>query len=187
MRLIIATLAVAVLSGCKASGLGDPPLVDLANRLYLDGSWNWVDSMVYSNYRPATDTRVHRGVYVITGTASLEAVDSTDVETYAMTATAEIMHLDSAGTEEVQNWVVMDIQFDDTVLVRNDSILRLSVEPIPPEAGATTNAIRWIFDSDQLWCTNWLKDSLPAGNGDNCSTTTTWTRDGAAPSPASRR
>ena len=168
--------AVIVIMSCKASDL-ESPLVDLANRLYLDGSWTWSDSTTYHDYIPSGESVPHHGSYIVSGTATLEPLDSTKAEQYLLTATADLVHVDSTATAEVTSWVVPGIQYDDTVEVRGDSIFGLAVEPIPPEAGPNTNLVRWILGSDQLWCTNWLTDTLPAGNADNCETVIRWDRD----------
>jgi hypothetical protein len=172
--LLASTVGFAVL-GCKASD-ANSPLVDLANRLYLDGSWTWSDSMTYSGYVSSGGSEPHYGSYIFTGTATLEAIDSADTEQYVLTATAGLEHVDSAGGAQITAWVVSDIQYDDTVEVRNDTIFSLSVEPIPPQAGSNTNLVRWVLDNRQLWCTNWLRDSLPAGNRDSCQTVIRWDR-----------
>ncbi len=160
----------------KGTEPGDSPLVGLANLLYLEGSWVWADSMVYSEYVPDDDVIAHYGSYVVSGTATIAAVDSVDEETYELTATAQVAHVDSTVNGEIASWTLTAIEYVDTVLVENDTIFGLSVEPIPPEAGATTDKIAWEFISGQLWCTNWLTDTLRPGNRDNCSTTITWVR-----------
>jgi len=161
---------------CKAGDLNSP-LVDLANRLYLDGDWTWADSMRYSNYVPAGQSVAHRGAYIFDGTATLEPGDSSSTESYFLTATATLTHVDSTGdSTEVVSWVIANITFEDTVEVRNDTIFNLSVEPIPPAANPNTNLIRWLLGSDRLWCTNWLTDTTAAGNADTCETVVTWTR-----------
>jgi len=161
---------------CKAGDVGSP-LLDLANRLYLDGEWVWSDSMIYADYIPAGETVPHRGAYILEGTATLEPTDSSSTESYVLSAVANLIHVDSTGdSTQVESWLVADIAFDDTVEVVNDTIYNLSVEPIPPGANANTNLIRWLLTSEELWCTNWLTDSTTAGNGDNCSTVITWVR-----------
>jgi len=161
----------------------DSPLVDLANLLYLNGEWVWSDSVVYSQYVPDDDVVPHHGLYVVSGTATMETVDSVEVETYELTATAQVAHVDSTEDEEVTSWTITDIEYVDTVFVENDTIFGLSVEPIPPEANATTARIRWVFEASQLWCTNWLTDTIRPGNRDNCATTVTWTRSDSSSTP----
>ncbi len=176
--LFLAVLSLASLTACKAGDVGSP-LVDLANRLYLDGEWSWADSMVYSNYVPDGESVPHRGSYILEGTATLEPGDSSAAETYVLSAVANLMHVDSTGdSTEVVSWVVADITFEDTVEVVNDTIYNLSVEPIPPQANANTDLIRWLLSNEELWCTNWLTDTLTAGNGDGCQTAITWVRTG---------
>jgi hypothetical protein len=166
----------------ETTGPGESPLVDLANRLYLAGEWAWVDSMAYAAYVPADDSVAHRGLYVVSGTATLDEVDSAEVETYVLTATAQIEHADSVDAQEIVSWLIENLEFEDTVEVRGDTIFGLDVEPIPPEAKPTTSQIDWLFQSDQLWCSNWLTDTIPQGNADSCSTKVSWRRtDGAAP------
>lgn len=182
MRLLFVLLATLSVAACflkPTEPEAGTPRIDLANRLYLSGSWTWADTMTYSAYVPDIDTVPHRGSYIVSGTATLEEVDSADVETYAMTVMSQIAHVDSAGDLEITAWVVTDIEFDDTVRVENDTIFGLEVEPIPPEANATTSDVRWVLNADQLWCTNWLKDTIPEGNRDNCRTVVSWVRAGA--------
>ena len=172
-RILLSTLVV--LAACKVADTGSP-LLDLANRLFLDGEWGWTDSVMYSAYVPAGDSVEHHGAYVLTGTATLEPVDSADVETYVLDAVAELTHVDSAAGVELELWTIPELAFQDTVFVRNDTIFKLGVEPIPPQANPNTNRIRWVLDATRLWCTNWLTDTLPAGNAENCRTVVTWLR-----------
>jgi hypothetical protein len=176
--LLFSGVALLSAASCFLEGTdpGDSPLVGLANLLYLDGSWVWADSMVYSQYVPDDDVIMHHGSYVVSGTASLETLDSMEVETYVLAATAQIAHVDSTVNGEITRWRLTGIEYVDTVFVENDSIFGLSVEPIPPDADPTTDRIRWVFRSSQLWCTNWLTDTIRPGNGDHCATTVTWTR-----------
>lgn len=181
MRFVLVFLASLTAAACflmPAEPEAGTPRVDLVNRLYLSGSWTWADTMTYSAYVPRTDSVAHRGSYIVSGTATLEEVDSADVESYAMVAMSQIAHVDSAGDLEITAWTVTDIEFEDTVRVKNDTIFGLEIEPIPPEANATTNGVRWVLNADQLWCTNWLQDSVPEGNRDNCRTVISWVRAG---------
>ena len=123
----------------------ESPLVDLANRLYLDGDWAWVDSVTYTADVPTGDSVEHRGCYIVAGTATLEPVDSTDIETYFLMGTAQPSHIDSTQFGEFADWTVHALEFEDTVRVENDTIFGLAVEPIPPEANPTTNRIRLEF------------------------------------------
>lgn len=170
--------AFLAMTSCFLKGTepGDSPLVGLANLLYLDGSWVWSDSMVYSQYVPDDDVLAHHGAYIVSGTATIAAVDSVDLETYELAVTAQVAHVDSTVNGEVESWVLSAIEYVDTAFVENDTIFGLSVEPIPPESNATTDRIRWEFQSGQLWCTNWLTDTIRPGNRDNCSTVVTWIR-----------
>ncbi len=176
--LLIGALTLLSLTSCFLKGTepGDSPLVGLANLLYLDGSWVWTDSMIYSEYVPDDDVVTHHGSYIVSGTATIETVDSVEVETYQLTATAQVRHVDSTEAGEVTRWTLTDIEYVDTVVVDSDTIFGLSVEPIPPAARPTTDSIRWTFESSQLWCTNWLTDTIRPGNRDHCSTTVTWIR-----------
>jgi hypothetical protein len=140
---------IVVLSACKATDPGSP-LVDLANRLFLDGEWGWTDSMMYSAYVPAGDSVEHHGAYVLIGTATLEPVDSADIETYVLDAVADLMHVDSTAGEERELWSIPELAFQDTVFVRNDTIFKLGVEPIPPQANPNANRIRWVLDASKL-------------------------------------
>jgi len=99
-------------------------------------------------------------------------------------ATADLFHVDSTASGEAQRWTVEGIEFEDTVTVSNDTIYGLSVEPIPPAAGANTNRIAWMLGASQLWCTNWLTARLPAGNADNCDTKVLWLRSASVDSTA---
>ncbi len=171
---------VLVLAGCFGEKDPASPLVGLASRLYLDGSWQWVDSMSYDNFIPVDELVPHRGNYIIAGTATLDVVDSAAVETYVLSATATLTHIDSTPSGEFANWSVADLQFEDTVEVRDGRITGLAVEPIPPEAHPNTSFIKWTFGSNQLWCTNYLKDPVPVGTNYTCRTVTTWVRDDTA-------
>lgn len=186
--LLFSSVALLSMTSCFLKGTepGDSPLVGLANLLYLDGSWEWADSMVYSDYVPDDDVIAHHGSYIVSGTATIETIDSTDQETYELSATAQVSHVDSTVNGEEESWTLIDIEYVDTVLIENDTIFGLSVEPIPPEANPTTNRVSWVFESSQLWCTNWLTDTIRPGNRDNCSTTVVWFRSdsGAASPPA---
>ncbi len=176
----LAFSGLAFLSAISCSLFGtepdDSPLVGLANLLYLDGSWTWADSMTYSGYIPDDEVLPHHGAYVVSGTATITTVDSVEVETYELVATAQVWHVDSTVNGEETQWTLTAIEYTDTVVVENDTIFGLSVEPIPPEADATTNGVEWEFTSNQLWCTNWLTDSLHQGNRDNCTTKIVWVR-----------
>ena len=176
-------IAGFLLAGCFLipTDVDESPLVDLANRLYLDGDWAWVDSVAYTVYVPTGDSVEHRGYYIVAGTATLEPVDSTDIETYVLIGTAQLTHIDSTQFGEFANWTVDALEFKDTVRVENDTIFGMSVEPIPPEANPTTNRIRWSFPSDRLWCTNWLTNTDPPSNAENCSTVITWDRTDETP------
>ncbi len=169
--------ALLWLLSCK-SITGVSPLVELANRLYLAGEWNWTDSMRYQSYYVEGDSLPHRGWYIITGTATIDDLDSSETERYALTATAELFHLDSVAETEVERWTVSEIEFVDTIEVRNDTVFGLSIEPIPPLAHPTTNGVSWILTAEQLWCTNWLTDTLRQGNGSDCYTMIQWARSG---------
>ncbi len=167
--------ALLWLLACK-SVTGESPLVELANRLYLAGEWTWTDSMRYQSYYVEGDSLPHRGWHIVTGTATIDDLDPAETERYALTATAELFHLDSVAETEVERWTVSEIEFVDTIEVRNDTVFGLSVEPIPPLARPTTNGVSWMLTAEQLWCTNWLTDTLPEGNGSDCYTTIWWTR-----------
>lgn len=171
--LLFLCATVPAIAACRDS-TGESPLVDLANRLYLDGDWTWTDSVSYQGY--AVGGEEHHGWYIVTGSASLDELDSLDFEAYALAATAVLFHVDSVGTAEREQWTVEEIEFADTVEIMNDTIFGLAVEPIPPEANPNTNEIVWSFGASQLWCTNWLTDSSTAGNGDDCRTTVRWER-----------
>jgi hypothetical protein len=175
--------ALLWLLACK-SITGESPLVELANRLYLAGEWTWTDSMRYQSYYVEGDSLPHRGWYIVTGTATIDDLDSSETERYALTATAELFHLDSVAETEVERWTVSEIEFVDTIEVRNDTVFGLSVEPIPPLARPTTNGVSWMLTAEQLWCTNWLTDTLPEGNGSDCYTMIRWAR-GAVESDSS--
>jgi len=175
-KVTLSLLGLLVIGACKAGDINSP-LLDLANRLYLDGEWTWADSMRYSNYVPDGESVPHRGAYILSGTASLEAADSASTETYVLSAVATLTHVDSTGdSTQIAAWVIPELTFADTVEVRNDTIFNLSVAPIPPRANPNTNFIRWLLGSDELWCTNWLTDTTVTGNGDGCATVITWTR-----------
>jgi hypothetical protein len=189
-RLLALALVALLIAACK-DATGESPLVDLANRLYLQGDWTWSDSTHYQDYLDPDDNLVHRGWYIITGAATIEeAGDSVEVETYLLAATAQLFHVDSTAGGEVERWTVENMEFEDTVTVSNDTIYGLSVEPIPPAAGANTNRVAWTLDAAQLWCTNWLTATLPSGNADGCETRVLWLRsesaDSAADSTAAR-
>jgi len=167
---------VCAAPGPRKSVTGESPLVELADRLYLAGEWTWTDSMLYESYYVEGDSLPHRGSYIITGTATIDDLDSTETERYELTATAALFHLDSVAETEVERWTVSEIEFVDTIEVRNDTVFGLSVEPIPPIARPTTNGVSWTFSAEQLWCTNWLTDTLPQGNGSDRYTTIRWAR-----------
>jgi hypothetical protein len=118
----------------------------------------------------------HYGYYIIAGTASLEPLDSAGTEEYTLTALATLFHVDSVGAEERELWTVPDIEYQDTVRIQNDTIFNLAIEPIPPQANPNTNLVRWVLNDEQLWCRNWLTDTIPAGNTEGCRTTITWRR-----------
>ncbi|MCH7489727.1 MAG: hypothetical protein IID05_03435 [Gemmatimonadetes bacterium] len=167
--------ALLWLLACK-SVTGESPLVGLANRLYLAGEWSWTDSMRYQSYYVEGDPLPHRGWYIVTGTATIDDLDSSETERYALTATASLFHVDSVAETEVERWTVSEIEFIDTIEVRNDTVFGLSVEPIPPLARPTTNGVSWTLSAEQLWCTNWLTETEPPGNGSDCYTTIWWAR-----------
>lgn len=178
MKLRYVSAALAMVSACSAStDPGESPLVDLANRLYLQGEWAWTDSTGYENYLPIGDSVPHRGWYVVTGTATIEAIDSASGESYAVTATARIDHVDSNVYGETANWFQDAISYVDTAVVRNDSVIGLFVAPIPPESNANTDLIAWEFSANELWCTNWLDRPDPGSPYNTaCSTRVRWTR-----------
>ncbi len=183
-RLLLLAMALLCITACK-DATGESPLVDLANRLYLQGDWTWTDSMHYSDYLPADDNTAHHGWYVIAGVASMEeAGDSVELETYVLSATAQLFHVDSTSSGEAVRWTIETMEFEDTVTVENDTIFGLSVEPIPPAAGANTDRIAWTLGPDQLWCTNWLTARMPTGNADNCETKVLWLRAASSDSTA---
>lgn len=175
-RLLLLLVFTVWMTACK-DPTGESPLVDLANRLYLQGEWTWSDSMHYESYVDPDDDVAHHGWYVIRGTATIEeAGDSVEVETYVLAATAQLFHVDSTAAGEAERWTVEGMEFEDTVTVSNDTIYGLSVEPIPPAAAANTDRVAWTLGASQLWCTNWLTARLPAGNADHCETKVLWLR-----------
>ena len=72
---------------------------------------------------PAEDSTAHHGWYVITGVASMEeAGDSVEIETYVLSATAQLFHVDSTSYGEAVSWTIDTMEFEDTVTVENDTI-----------------------------------------------------------------